>query len=89
VENKIYKVKLDNINLAIPGHSDLLENPIPILWDYKGSYYWIPVETVKNEINAYVLLKGCHPNSSSQAIVFSLQQAYLLRPDVGKILMGN
>ena len=86
--NKICIIKSGELELAILNYSNILKDPVPILWNYKGSYYWIPVEIVKNEINNNCLLKEIDCKIDNRIITLTLQQAYPLRQDVGRILEG-
>ena len=79
--NKLLIVKLDNsrkLYIKIYPEAEIVKNPVPILWNYKGSYFWVPVEIVKNEI--------IKPGIEDSIVFISLHQSYRLRSDVGKML---
>jgi len=90
--NKLLIIKCDSLLFKMTIHiqSEIVENPVPILWVYKGAYYWIPIEIIKNKINEYLdKNKMCpinHPLGLLSRLELSLQQAYRLQPDVGKML---
>ena len=79
--NKFLKIKNDDLKIDI----DFFENPIPILWDFKGAYGWIPIEIVTNEINR-CLIDEINCKIDARMLHFVWHQTYPIRTDVGKIL---
>lgn len=66
---------------------EIIKNPIPILWNFNGIYGWIPAEVIKNEVSVIddiIKLDSC--KTPIIQLKFNWQQAYRLRPDVGKML---
>jgi hypothetical protein len=94
--NKLLVVNYKQLEfyLDVTENSNIIKNPVPILWNHQGIYGWIPIETVKNEINHFIeSLKTSNfnivPGSTfilSGKLKFTWQQAYRLRPDIGKML---
>lgn len=82
--DKLLGIKHNKLKFSLSSNSSLIENPIPILWNCDGVYGWVPVEIVKNETQAYKIRQKL--KHSFNSLNFTWQQAYRLRPDVGKML---
>ena len=72
--------------LNVTKESEIVKNPVPILWCNNGLYGWIPVEVVENEIERFLDNEKVCPGLAPAKLHFNWHQAYRLRPDVGKIL---
>jgi hypothetical protein len=81
----VVKENKPNFCLTVNLKSEIIKNPIPILWNYQGVYGWIPIEIVKNEVSHFNNMAKNHSVTIMQ-LWFNWQQAYRLRPDVGKML---
>jgi len=71
--------------LNITKESEMIKNPVPILWNLEGLYGWVPVEIVKNATSHWTDFAK-ENEAYSGNIEFTWQQAYRLRQDVGRIL---
>lgn len=67
--------------MNVTKESEIVKNPVPILWNLDGLYGWIPIEIVRNEISFWQL-----PNYQAKQLKFSWQQTYRLQQDVGRML---
>lgn len=73
--------------LNITKESEIVKNPVPILWCNDGLYRWIPIEIVKNEIQRFLDSEKTFLGTVTFAkFHFNWYQAHRLRPDVGKML---
>ena len=86
-KKKLLIVNCKNIELClnVTEGSEIVKNPMPLLWKLDGLYGWVPIEVVKNEI-AYRLQAYINARSNSFQLKFSWHQAYRLRQDVGETL---
>jgi len=78
--------KNTELYLNVTEDSEIIKNPVPILWNLEGLYGWIPIEIVKNEINAWKELDKRLWGGMRGYPKFSLHQTYRLRQDVGRML---
>lgn len=92
-EKKLLVISCKNteLYLNVTENSEIVKNPIPILWNLEGLYGWIPIEIVRNEAQAYEsrqkLKEGVdYGTTSFDSLKFNWQQTYRLRQDVGRIL---
>jgi len=73
-------------NLSVTKNSNIVKNPIPILWNFNGIYGWIPVEIIINEIERFLYNEKVCPGLAPAKLYFNWHQTYRLRPDIGKML---
>jgi len=72
--------------LNVTEESEIIKNPIPILWNLDGLYGWIPIEIVRNTTSTWVDFARENRGFYSGSIQFTWHQAYRLRQDVGRML---
>ena len=71
--DKLLLIHDNNLEFGFYSNSNLVENPVPVLWRYKGFYYWIPVEIIKNEIqNCKIAINTNNTLSKIQLIKLTL-----------------
>lgn len=87
----VMKEKGTQLCLSVTEESEIIKNPIPILWFNEGLYGWIPVEVVKNEIEHVkdiVSLSCVGTPLMSHVIRFVWSQTKSIIPEVGKLLIS-
>ena len=72
--------------LNVTENSEIVKNPVPILWNLEGLYGWIPIEIVKNEVTTWSELSKRLWGDKLGFPKFTWHQVYRLRQDVGKML---
>ncbi|UCE06520.1 MAG: hypothetical protein JSW07_00310 [bacterium] len=76
--------KNTKLYLNVTEESEIVKNPVPILWNLEGLYGWVPVEIVKNEVQNF--LDWSKKPVGLYVFSFKWQQTYRLRQDVGRML---
>jgi len=89
--DKLLITKHNKLKLCFSPTTSLINNPIPILWNFDGIYGWVPIEVVKNEVKQHQDKLKLKQNAgygtiSFNNLKFTWHQAHRLRPDVGKML---
>jgi len=85
----VVKSKGTRFYLRVIEESEIVKNPIPILWFNEGIYGWIPVKVVKNEIIHYVdNIKLRQGSITISELRFTWDQVQQLPNDIGEILMA-
>jgi len=82
----IVNCKNTELRLDVTEDSEIIKNPVPILWNLEGMYGWVPIEIVRNEINDWTDFIKENQGFYSGSIIFTWHQTYRLRQDVGKML---
>ena len=82
----IVNCKNTELRLDVTEDSEIIKNPVPILWNLDGMYGWIPIEIVRNGINAWADFIKENQGFYSGSIIFTWHQTYRLRQDVGRML---
>jgi len=84
----VISCKNTELYLSVTEDSEIIKNPIPILWNLEGMYGWIPVEVVKNEISRIENMWCLMPAGFIQhdELKLTWHQTYQLRQDVGRLL---
>ena len=82
----IINCKNTELRLDVTEDSEIIKNPVPILWNLEGMYGWIPIGIVRNEINDWTDFIKENQEFYSGSIIFTWHQTYRLRQDVGRML---
>ncbi len=82
----IQTTSVTELQLIVTEESEIVKNPVPILWNLDGLYGWIPVEVVKNEVSIWKELDKTYWGKEVGRMKFTWQQTYRLRQDVGRML---
>jgi len=90
----VVKNKGTEFCLNVTEESEIIKNPIPILWFNDGIYGWLSTKIIKNELSIHQdISKGIRSLDRRYAIpIFALRftwnQVQQLPKDIGEILMA-
>lgn len=84
----VVKSKGTILYLRVTEKSEIIKNPIPILWFNGGLYGWIPVEIIKNEVAIFLDNTKISGTTSVEILKFTWGQSFVCRKDIGEILMS-
>jgi len=84
----ILKQKGTTLCLNVTEKSDIVKNPVPILWFNEGLYGWISVCAVINEIQRFLDNEKVCPGLAPAQLEFTWNQILPILSNMGEILMS-